>query len=239
MHHCLCLVRNIPFLDDLSYYEFVAYTSGTLPFMERLRPWPLLFSATSFSMSGLDPPECPNTVMTCQSVKRTKWIQSKLSLQLSRCLGCFEWKRFYALLKHSRYGFQVLAGAERCTMTLCVNCAWKTHLPSRIRYLLLKSAWSLVLALWTLSLATQAGFPGQNGWQDHSTWFITSSVKILNRDGDRLERKKVASIRLWGFIFPTHTACAWGKVENNEHGSLFLRVFCFCKQKLEGKTNPC
>jgi len=58
--------------------------------------------------------------------------------------------------------------------------------------------------------------------------------------GGRLgERKKVACVRLCGFIFPNHTARAGGKAENNEHGSLVSRVFCFCKYKLESKTNPC
>lgn len=180
---------------------------------------------------------------TYQAVERTKGRQSKtLSLQLPGFLGCFEWKAFYALLKHGWHGFHVLVGAEGRTMARCVNSAWKTLLPNRMRSLLLKSAWSLVLLPWTLSLSLppKLNFQGKAAGRiippDLSPW----SVKALNMDGGRLgERKKVASVRLWGFIFPTHAACAWGNTENNEHGSLVLRGFCFCKQKLEGKTNPC
>lgn len=64
--------------------------------------------------------------------------------------------------------------------------------------------------------------------------------KTLRKDGGKVrERKKVASIRLRDINFSTHTACAWGKAENNEHGSLVLRVCCFFKQKLEGKPEVC
>lgn len=44
--------------DDLSHYKVAAAQVLHLHFMERLSPWPLSFSTTSFSMSGSEPPDC-------------------------------------------------------------------------------------------------------------------------------------------------------------------------------------
>lgn len=146
----------------------------------------------------------------------------------ARIFRCFEWKMFYAMVMWLPYAARDW-GVNNGTLYQF----WKTLFPHRMRNLLLKSPWSLVLSPKTLSislLVMQFRFPSKADGRIILPDLSPQSDKTLKEDEGKLrERKKVTSIRLWDVVFPTHTACAWGKAENNEHVSLVLRACCFFK----------
>lgn len=151
MHLCLNLVINILYLEMIFHIRRSLQTWVDL-FHSR-RDWSYdLFSSplclSEWVSQTWDWPTHPPTylwvgVMT--TVKHLPGCQregsKELSLQFPGLVGHFEWKAFYALLEHVWHSFHVLAGTDECTTACCINPAQKTLLPSRIRSLLLKSAW--------------------------------------------------------------------------------------------------
>lgn len=126
--------------------------------------------------------------------------------------------------------FMCWQGLRGYTTARCISFAWQTLLPNRIKVLLLKSVWSLVLPPWPFSffLSPEMAYHSMAG-RIIPPHLPPWSIKSLHCFGGRLgEKRKLTGVRLGGLIFPTRKLCAWGKTGNNEEVSLFISFVLFC-----------
>lgn len=143
--------------------------------------------------------------------------------------------------------FMCWQGLRGYTTTRCVSFAWQTLLPNRIKVLLLKSVWSLVLPPWpfSLSLSPEMAYHSMAGRiiPPHlPPWSIKSLHFFWRQAGGEKESNWCQTGRL-DFSHP-QTMCLRKNREQWRGQPFYIICFvllCFApvNRNKEGKTNPC
>ena len=168
--------------------------------MERLRPWPLLFSTMSFSMSGSDSPECHEHSYALTRLSREQ-REDRVNHYLCSCQGSLDalnGRRFMPCSSIADMAFmcwQGLRGVQWHILSSLEDTSAKQNKESIIEIFMITGA-SFINSL-SLPSPPKLDFQGKAAGRIIPPDLSPQSVKTLNMDGGRLgERKKVASVRL-------------------------------------------
>lgn len=107
------------------------------------------------------------------------------------------------------------------------STAQQTFLPNRIRNLLLKSAWSLMLPPWPLSLlGPELDFQAKAADRIIPPDLSPQTAKTMNMGGGRLEERKYPMLECKASCFPSTQRSPEGEQGTMKRAALF-KHFCF------------